>query len=222
MQKIVRKMVLPAGDERLGIPPPVMPILPGKWSIRLIQPGTDDVKVVHRWMHQEHVKIVMRKDWSLEEWNDEIREQVEDDFSRPYIVGYDGVDGGYIELYRAQRDVLSRTLEVDRFDIGLHGAIGAVEALNQGYAFRFWLALLEGVFLSDAACGRVFSDPTASNYIVRKLDEKVCEVTGGRFLGEVQLPHKLAAVYAYEREPFMKMREARNERRQSTAEKQAN
>src|SRR5262245_6849386 len=127
MQKIVRKLELAPADERGSIPAPVTPALRAPWAIRVVEPGSADVALVHRWMHESHVKMVMHKDWPLDVWEREIEEQGADTFCRPYIVSHDGVDGGYIELYRAQRDVLSLACSVERHDIGLHGAIGAVE-----------------------------------------------------------------------------------------------
>jgi RimJ/RimL family protein N-acetyltransferase len=208
MAKIVRKLDLPADDERLAIPPPVTPELPEPWGVRLIQPGSEDVKLVHQWMHQEHVRSVMHKDWPLEEWEAEIREQMADTFSRPFIASYDGKDMGYIELYRAKRDVVANTYDADTYDIGLHGALCDPEALREHYAYSFWMVLLEGIFKADPQCKRMVSEPDAGNTIVRKLNQKVCEATGGRFVGEVALPHKTAALFLFDRDAYRQARQA--------------
>lgn len=206
VNKIKRQLDLPDGDERLTIPEPVTPAMPNPWSVRVVQPDSRDVNQIHDWMHQEHVRSVMHKDWPLAEWEAEIREQLADTFMRPFIVSYGDRDTGYIELYRAKRDVVARTYDAGTHDIGLHGAHCEAETLREAYAFRFWLALLEGVFHTDPKCERVISEPDAGNAPVRKLCTKVCEATDGRFAGEVELPHKRAALFLFEREAFMNTR----------------
>lgn len=205
MQKIQRKLSLDASDVRGARPAPVMPELTYPWAIREVRPQSSEVGIVHNWMQQDHVKLVMRKDWPLDEWQKEIQEQWDDSFSRPYIVSYGGVDGGYIELYRVERDVIASAVDgVEPHAIGMHGAIGELAGLNAGYAVKFWIELLAGIFRSDAQCNSVYSDPAADNPIVRALNNRVCEITGGRNIGDVQLPHKLANLYCFDRTAYFR------------------
>lgn len=202
MQRIKRKLDIDPGNPRHARPAPILPELRYPWSIREVRPNSPDVDIVHSWMQQDHVKMVMLKDWPLEEWKEEIQAQWDDNFMRPYIVSYGGLDGGYIELYRAERDVIATAVDVHPYAIGMHGAIGELAGLNAGYAVRFWIELLAGVFRSDASCNHVYSDPAADNPIVRALNNRVCEMTGGGNIGDVQLPHKLANLYCFDRTAY--------------------
>lgn len=203
MNKIERKLALGADDPRSTRSAPIIPDLAYPWSIREVKPQSPEVHIVHNWMQQDHVKMVMRKDWPLEDWQQEIQAQWSDTFIRPYIVSYGGVDGGYIELYRVERDVIAQAVdEVEPHAIGMHGAIGELAGLNAGYAVKFWLELLAGIFRSDPLCHNVYSDPAADNPIVRGLNNRVCDLTGGRNIGDVQLPHKLANMYCFDRAAY--------------------
>jgi hypothetical protein len=173
--------------------------LPDPWEITPVTPtATGEIDLVARWMAEPHVKFAMNKDWGRAGWQEEIEFQFSDNKTRPYIVGQQGRRGGYIELYRVALDVVADYYETPVNDMGLHGCIGETDYF--GYALSFWVALIAGVFETYPDCTGVLSDPTASNHLVCALDRNVCAIVDGSELGEVELPHKRAALFRFDRD----------------------
>ena len=113
------------------------------------------------------------------------------------------MDGGFIELYRVERDVVAGAVDnVKPYSIGVHGAIGELAGLNAGYAQSFWIELIAGIFRADESCSQIYTDPTAGNPVLKNLLDRVCQATGGNFLGKLQLPHKQANVYCFDRAAY--------------------
>ncbi|MFI6172298.1 GNAT family N-acetyltransferase [Nocardia sp. NPDC051052] len=177
------------------------PVLPPPWELTPVTPSTAaEIHQVVHWMAQPHVQIAMHKDWDRAGWQDEIDFQFSDNKTRPFLVGQDGQRGGYVELYRVALDAVADYYDTPDNDMGMHGCIGEPDYF--GYALPFWVALIAGVFETYPDCTGVISDPTASNQLVRTLDRSVCKVVDGQELGEVDLPHKQAALFRFERESF--------------------
>ncbi len=186
--------------------------LESPWSTMALRPplslaeitptSAHEISLVASWMSEPHVKLLMEKDWGVEGWHEEILEQHRDLKTRSYIASHQGREGGYLELYRVGLDVVSDYYENSDADIGMHGCLGPIEYLRQGYAFRFWIAIVDGILATYPECTGVVSDPAANNLAVRALEDHLCGVADGEFLGEVELPHKRAALYRFERERF--------------------
>jgi len=187
--------------EVLAVPAPPTPVLPAPWLIRVARADGDDLDLVHGWMNAPHVAPFWDQAWSRERWADELGTQLAGSYSRPYIVEMSGRPFMYVELYRAARDVVADHYPALPHDIGLHGAIGEPDMAGRGIAFRFWLHILPAVFAAEPQCRRVVTDPAAEHTVARRLDEGVARRVGGSMLGEVQLPHKRAALFVYPRSP---------------------
>ncbi|WP_067651216.1 GNAT family N-acetyltransferase [Nocardia harenae] len=179
-----------------------MPItLPAPWELTPVTPhSAAEIDQVSRWMAEPHVKLAMNKDWGRDGWQQEIEFQFSDTKTRPFLVGQGGRRGGYTELYRVALDVVADCYETPEFDIGMHGCIGDPEYF--GFALPFWVALIAGIFAAHPDCTGVVSDPAAANRQVRALDRAVCAIANGRELGEIDLPHKRAALFRFERDDF--------------------
>ncbi|RZS40848.1 hypothetical protein EV193_103162 [Herbihabitans rhizosphaerae] len=72
---------------------------------------------------------------------------------------------------------------------------------GRGLDYRFWLLLTDAVFAVEPQCRRLVTDPAADHPIARRPDAAVAAKAGGAELGEVDLPHKRAALFVYPRTP---------------------
>lgn len=178
-----------------------VPTLPPPWELTPVTPSTSaEIDQVVEWMARPHVQFAMHKDWDRAGWQAEIEFQFSDNKTRPFLVGQKGQHGGYAELYFAALDVVADYYDTPEHDMGMHGCIGEPDYF--GYALPFWVALIAGMFETYPECTGVISDPSASNQLVRTLNRSVCEVVDGHELGEIDLPHKQAALFRFERENF--------------------
>lgn len=182
---------IPAGPDALAAGPPPVPASAGPFALRIARPEGADLEALHAWMHRPHVERFFERAWSRERWAEEIAGQCSGTFSRPVLVSEDGRDIAYIELYRAARDVVGECYRAEPYDVGLHIAIGEREDTGRGVGARVFTAVAEAVFAADADCRRLLIEPDAANTAARKAAERA----GLRFEGEVDLPHKKAALF---------------------------
>ncbi|WP_019630458.1 GNAT family N-acetyltransferase [Actinomadura atramentaria] len=190
-----RRLEAGLAPEVLAAGPPPVPELKPPFSTRLARPEGEDLDLVHRWMNLPHVAQHYDQAWPRERWAAEIAGQLAGDYARPFIVSLDGRPIAYVELYRAARDVVSLTYPARPHDVGFHLAIGETDAVGRGIGARVFGAFIDGVLAAEPACTRLVSEPDAGNEAARRTDVKL----GLRFLGEVDLPHKRAALFVYPR-----------------------
>ena len=188
---------IPASQRTAGAVP--TPSLAAPFGLRLADPGSADVTRITAWMSAPHVAPYWQQAWPEERWHDHLRRMFEDTYERPYIVSIDGREFGYVELYRAARDVVADHYEAEPHDIGLHGAIGDLDYVGKNVAFRFWLAIVPAIFEADPQCRRVVTDPAADHPVAVRLDALASAKLGGRELGRVELPHKAAVLFEFPR-----------------------
>ncbi|MFC0041674.1 GNAT family N-acetyltransferase [Actinomadura rayongensis] len=186
-----RRLEAGLAPEVLAAGPPPVPELAPPFAARVARPDGPDLDLVHRWMNLPHVAAHYDQAWPRERWAAEIAGHLAGDYARPFIVSLDGRPIAYVELYRAARDVVGRVYPSRPHDVGFHLAIGETEAVGRGVGGRLFGAFIDGIFAAEPACTRIVSEPDASNAAARRTDEKL----GLRFLGEVDLPHKRAALF---------------------------
>lgn len=159
----VRNPLRPEPAEVPGVP---VPDLDG-FALRPIQvagaDGGADVELVHRWMNREHVAVNWNQDWSLQVWRDELDKQVSGNHSMPCVVGLDGRDIGYLELYRVQADKLATCYSHGARDLGVHIAIGEPEAIGKGAGSKLLRAVADGLLEADPLAERVVAEPNVHN-----------------------------------------------------------
>ncbi|TCP45115.1 RimJ/RimL family protein N-acetyltransferase [Tamaricihabitans halophyticus] len=183
----------------VGAPP--IPVLPEPWRLVPARADGTDLDLVHGWMNSPQVAPFWQQAWPRERWAAELRTQLAGNYCRPFLLLLNERPIGYIELYRAARDVVAHHYPALPHDTGLHGAIGEPDLIGRGLAYRIWLHMIEAVFAADPHCRRMITDPAADHQVARRLDAAVARKVGGAELGEVELPHKRAALYIYPRTP---------------------
>jgi RimJ/RimL family protein N-acetyltransferase len=193
---------------RTGLPPEVLavgapptPVPDGPWEIRPATADGADLDLVHRWMNAPHVAPFWDQAWPKERWARTLAGQLAGDYSRPYIVHWRGREFAYLELYRCAKDVVARHYPALPHDIGYHGAVGEADLAGRGLALHFLLKLIPAIFAAEPGCTRVLTEPEAGNRAARRIDQALADRVGGTLLGEIELPHKRAALFAYPRTP---------------------
>ncbi|MGW3467350.1 GNAT family N-acetyltransferase [Saccharopolyspora sp. NPDC000995] len=192
----VRNPLWSGAADAPGVP---IPELGEGWSLRPVRvsgaDGGPDVELVHRWMNNEHVAVNWNQAWPVPRWRDELAGQLAGRHSVPCIVGIDGRDVGYLELYRVQRDKLARCYSHDPHDLGVHIAIGEPDAIGRGVGSSLLRAVAEGLLAVDPACGRVVAEPDVHN------GASVCAFgkAGFEWAAEVGLPKKNSALMVFAR-----------------------
>ncbi|XVU29833.1 GNAT family N-acetyltransferase [Actinoplanes sp. CA-054009] len=174
--------------------PPPAPALRPPWSLRAIDPGGGDPGLVSRWMNEPHVDQFWEQAWSPERWADAIAEQLKGDFSRPYIILYDGEPLAYVEIYRTPRDVVGQVYDADPYDLGIHLAIGDKTRTGRGLGRAMVRAIAVGLHERDPRTRRVLADPDERHAVARRMFEGAdFQLMGVRDLG-----HKRAALHIYD------------------------
>lgn len=195
---MVRELADVAGDVR-AVPPPPLPVLPGPYSMRFVDPDAD-AEMISEWMNRPHLANTWHYDRPADQWHDHLSIQFDGTFSRPYVVSLDGQAFGYIELFRAARDDLATVYEADPYDVGLHGAIADPATVEKGHGQFVMPHMFASVFSADPQCRRVVGDtPVDSDAQGRRFWERI----GGAFLGEPYIPkwNRQTAIFAWLRSP---------------------
>lgn len=183
---------LPAEVSAVGAPP--VPRLTEPWTIRVADAALD-AEQLSEWMNQPHLVQAWEYAWSQERWRQHLQAQLDGQYSRPLIVGFDGHNVGYLEVYRAAKDSIAPCYDADPHDLGIHVAIAELEFVNRGVAPMLMPYLTASLFEIDPGCRRIMFDPDHRNVNARK----VCEGGGCEFLGEHDMANRRMALYALHR-----------------------
>jgi lysine N-acyltransferase len=165
--------------------------------MRLLSPDGDDPSLVSRWMNEPHVDLFWEQAWTPREWSGAIATQLAGDYSRPFLVSYEGGPFAYVELYRTPRDVVGLHYDADPYDLGIHLAIGDRERTGRGLGRAMVRAIADGVAVADPRCRRVLADPDERHVMARRMFVGA----GFRLMGVSDLGHKRAALHVYELSP---------------------
>ena len=181
-----------------AVPGVVLPGLPD-FTLRPVRlgggDGDPDVTTVHRWMNAEHVAVNWNQDWSWQAWYEELSAQLSGQHSVPCLVGGDGREFAYVEIYRVVRDKLAPCYSFDDHDVGVHIAVGDPARTGRGIGAELLRQLAEGVLAADPRARRVVAEPDVRN------GASVAAFGKAGFVQqrEVGLPTKNSALMVFER-----------------------
>lgn len=195
-EPILRRELIDIPDEVRDVPPPPIPELPEPYGLRLGDPDAD-AEMIAEWMNRPHLAESWECAWPAARWHRYLGAQLEGSFSRPFIATVDGVDRGYIELYRAAKDSIADRYEHDPYDLGLHVAVADLDHIKRGYVSYALPHLLGSIFDLDPRCRRIMFDPDHRNVLARKF----CERGSCVFLGEHDMSNRRMALYVLPRTP---------------------
>jgi lysine N-acyltransferase len=170
------------------VPGPPLPVLRDGWHVRVADPDSPDLDLVHRWMQAPHVAAFWHQAWPRERWDAELRRQLRGKHSLPCLVSLTGTTVVYLEVYRAVRDVVGGVYPVRPHDLGLHVAVGDLALTDKGLVRSLLPVLTDALFEADPECTRVLLEPDVRNR------RAISAFTAGGFtpVGEVLLPDKVA------------------------------
>ncbi len=166
------------------------------FDLRVVDPDSADLDVVHRWMNTDEVAAGWAQAWPREQWRRHLIEQLAGTYTLPVMIGHGGVDIAYAELYRAHADVVGQCYPSDPHDVGVHLAIGSAAHRGGGWGARIGVALIDAGFRAEPRCLRMLTEPDATNTAAVAVSAGL----GMTRLGVVELPHKTAVLFAAERD----------------------
>ncbi len=157
----------------------------------------EDMALVHKWMHEPHVI----PQWQLNKSEIELKVYYEkmlaDDHHRILIVGVDGVDVGYTEIYEGKRDRLGRYYDGDENDLGWHLLFGEKSVFGKG-CLRPTMRLLSFYIFENAVSAKIVGEPDHSVKPYAAVVEDMC-YEAQRL---IPMPEKTAMLYYCFRESF--------------------
>lgn len=157
----------------------------------------DDMALLHKWMHEPHVI----PQWQLNKSETDLKvyfeKQLADDHHRLFIVGVDGQDVGYAEIYEAKRDRLSRYYIAHELDLGWHLLFGEKSAFGKGY-LRTVARLLNVYIFEHANSLKIVGEPDSTVKPYAAVVEEMCYETQGI----LRMPEKDAMLYYCFRDTF--------------------
>lgn len=156
-----------------------------------------DIPLLHRWMNEPHVIPqwnLNKSELDLEVYYDRM---LADDHQRLLIVGVNGEDVGYTEIYEGKRDRLGRYYEGHDSDLGWHLLFGEKSVFGKGY-LRAVMRLLSFYIFEHADSKKIVGEPDHTVKPYAAVVEELCYEAQGL----IPMPEKTAMLYYCFRETF--------------------
>lgn len=150
------------------------------------------------WMNDPVVASFWEQAWSRERLRDYLDERFADPHVIPAIGWFDRSPFAYFEIYWAKEDRVGPHYAVDDYDRGFHMAVGDAEVRHRGWGRQWFLAMAHFLFLDDPRTQRLVGEPRVDQHMVRAWSAS----TPWEEWGEIQFPHKRAALMVMTRERF--------------------
>lgn len=156
-----------------------------------------DIPLLHQWMNEPHVI----PQWQLNQSELELQvyydKMLADDHHRLMIVGVNGQDVGYTEIYEGKRDRIGRYYPADALDLGWHLLFGEKSVFGKGY-LRPVMRLLSFYIFEHAPSKKIVGEPDHTVKPYAKVVEELCYEQQGL----IPMPEKTAMLYYCHRETF--------------------
>jgi RimJ/RimL family protein N-acetyltransferase len=150
----------------------------------------DDLELVHRWMHAEHVVPYWQQAWPVARIENYLVDQLRGVAYRPCLGLLAGMPISYWEVYRPLRDPVGETYDCDPEDIGIHLLIGEPGLTGRGLGAMLLEAVATSLFRHNTACRRIVAEPDVRNAASIKAFSRAGFVRQA----DVELPGKTAAL----------------------------
>lgn len=156
-----------------------------------------DMALLHKWMHEPHVV----PQWQLNKSEIDLKvyyeKMLSDDHHRLLIVGVDGQDVGYTEIYEGKRDRLGRYYDGHELDLGWHLLFGEKSVFGKGY-LRAVMRMLSFYIFENAASLKIVGEPDSEVKPYAAVVEELCYEAQGL----IPMPEKTAMLYYCYRDTF--------------------
>lgn len=156
-----------------------------------------DIPLLHKWMNEPHVIPqwqLNKPELDLQVYYDRM---LADDHHRLLIVGVNGEDVGYTEIYEGKRDRLGRYYEGDDLDLGWHLLFGEKSVFGKGY-LRPVMRLLSFYIFENAESEKIVGEPDHTVKPYAAVVEELC-YEAQRL---IPMPEKTAMLYYCFRDKF--------------------
>ncbi|OHU18184.1 acetyltransferase [Mycobacteroides franklinii] len=195
--RIAREITDVAAEVIAAGPPPLPSFGGSRYGLRLVDPDGGDPEMLSEWFARPHLVETWEQPWSAARWHEDSSYRLAGHYSRPCILSVDGVEVGYVELYRAARDEIARIYDARPHDTGFHIATAGVEYLGRG-VISGWIRLLpHAVFAADPLCRRLLGDPALGNPPIHKVFARLEWTAMGEF--DIR-PDRRIALYRTDRD----------------------
>jgi len=156
-----------------------------------------DLPLVCRWMNDPVVAAFWELAGPESRTARHLRRQLDDGRSIPFLGVLEGRPMSYWEIYRADLDPLACHYPARPHDTGVHLLIGGGADRGRGLGSRLLQAVAGLILDRRPACARVVAEPD-----LRNIPSIATFLSAGfRFLAEVDLPTKRAALMVRDRVP---------------------
>ncbi|MXP22002.1 GNAT family N-acetyltransferase [Gordonia sp. HNM0687] len=177
----IGREITDVGEDVVAAGPPVVPEMTGRLRLRAVDPTGGDPAMLASWFTRPHLAETWEQEWPESRWRADSAYRLAGDYSRPLIITMDGIEVGYLDLYRPARDEIARLYPADPHDMGFHIATADPALLGQG-VISAWLAdLAQAIFQTEPRCRRVVLDPAAGNAPIRRALTKHGWIDVGEF-----------------------------------------
>ncbi len=194
--RIVREITDVAAEVIEAGPPPLPSFAGTRYGLRLVDPESSDPALLSEWFSRPHLLETWEQPWSAAKWREDSSYRLAGHYSLPCILSVDGVEAGYVEIYRAARDEIARIYDSHPHDTGFHIATASTEHLGRGVISE-WIRLLPfAVFAADPACRRMMAEPAADNPPIHRVLTRLEWVAMGEF--DIR-PDRRIALYRFDR-----------------------
>lgn len=167
-----------------------------KYYLRQVQ-YPKDFPLLYKWMHEPHVI----SQWNLNKPEIELKvyfeKMIVDDHQRLLIVGIDGVDVGYAEVYEGKRDRLGLYYDGDEQDLGWHLLFGEKSAFGKGF-LRATARLLNFYIFENSEAKKIVGEPDHTVKPYAAVVDELCYEKQRLIV----MPEKVAMLYYCYREKF--------------------
>lgn len=168
----------------------LVPRVPPPWSLAVATGTAAEAGQLSRWMTAPHIAHAWGRSWPPEAWRAEIRRQLRQGNSWPCFVSLAQRTLGYIEIYRASEDPVSRYYDARDGDVGIHIALANPEDRGQGHGPDLLRTVSDALLSQGPAGRRVIAEPNASNLGALRAFTKA----GFTMRERLTLPQKTAAL----------------------------
>lgn len=163
-----------------------------------------DFDLLYIWMHQPHVAKFWQLNKSRIELYDYFQNLMTIQHQELFVLGINHSIIAYGEVYNASKDRLADFYPVNSGDYGIHLLIGDEKNIGKGYSSTIVRGLSDYLFRCCNA-HRVLVEPSIEVKQLTSLEYKL----GFKNLGIIQLPEKIATLYAIELLDFYKVNPSR-------------
>lgn len=164
-----------------------------------------DIEMIHDWVHSEHAQPYWQLNVTIGELYTIYATILQSPASHSYIGLYDNTPVCQIDLYLASIDEVSKHIDVNQNDCGMHLLMAPLRKPINGLSLLMTNAFLL-YFFSHHEAYRMYGEPDVNNDKANVFIKKV----GFQFIKQVKMSYKDANLYMLSKEAFFRKNKLEN------------